>query len=204
MPLINHMSPMTSGEKLWFETQADKDKRYIHHPCCFHLPSGKRYTPDFYCMEDNVFIELVCTRQAFHQNKHKYDEMNHCYPEVTFQIVKVYVGNLSPYEVRPPRRNQSIDRIISKRHGISQTRVAKARLGDTYITDPLVAVDLANATGNDPLSFINPIRRERYAAAFPFMVDRNLPIPESIGPNPTKIPRRHCYLSSDLQQAVND
>lgn len=202
MPLINHMSPMTSGEKLWFETQADKDKRYIHHPCIFHFPDGMRYTPDFYCIDDNVFIELICTRQAFFQNKHKYNAIKLHYPQVSFQIVKTYRGNINPLLTRPGKQAR-IDRDIAVKYGTNQAAMKRIILGEAYTRSPLIAMDVAGITGADPLSFIHPMKRERYAAAFPFMVDRSLPIPVSVGPNPTKKPRKRRFLSSDFRKAVN-
>jgi hypothetical protein len=67
-------------------------KNWIHHPANFKF-NGETYTPDFYDGERNVFIEVVGSHQAFHQNKYKYELMEKYYPKISFEIRK-YTGNI--------------------------------------------------------------------------------------------------------------
>lgn len=60
---------------------------WIHHPAMFKL-NGEKYTPDFYDQEQNVFIEVSGTRQAYEQAKYKYELFRDLYPNINFEIRK--------------------------------------------------------------------------------------------------------------------
>jgi len=62
-------------------------QNWIHHPAMFNL-AEKKYTPDFYDGERNVFIEISGTRQAYHQNKDKYQLFRKLFPKLLFEIRK--------------------------------------------------------------------------------------------------------------------
>jgi len=62
-----------------------KHNNWIYLPAIFRL-NGINYEPDFYDGERNVFIEVVGSRQAFHQNKHKYLLFIKLYPKITFEV----------------------------------------------------------------------------------------------------------------------
>lgn len=57
-------------------------------PSFFRLshPEMNRYTPDFYDIERNVYIEVVGSRQAYHQNKEKYEVFQETYPGIAFEL----------------------------------------------------------------------------------------------------------------------
>ena len=59
--------------------------RWIYHPAVFYF-NGLRYSPDFYDMERNAFIEVSGSRQAYHKNKDKYVMFRENYPEIKFEI----------------------------------------------------------------------------------------------------------------------
>lgn len=61
------------------------DLPFIHQPAKFNIKYSS-YTPDFYDVTRNTFIEVIATRQAFHQNKDKYDAMRNEFPQVNFEI----------------------------------------------------------------------------------------------------------------------
>ena len=58
---------------------------WIYEPVTFRL-NEERYTPDFYDAERNFFIEVVGTKQAYHQNKKKYQLFKRLYPKINFEI----------------------------------------------------------------------------------------------------------------------
>ena len=60
---------------------------WIHQPALFHF-NGKKYTPDFYDAERNVWIEVSRTRQAYSANREKYQLFRQYYPLLTFEIRK--------------------------------------------------------------------------------------------------------------------
>lgn len=62
-----------------------KHRNWIHQPAMFNL-GDTRYIPDFYDGERNVFIEVVGSRQAFHQNKEKYKLFAEKFPKIVFEI----------------------------------------------------------------------------------------------------------------------
>jgi hypothetical protein len=62
-------------------------KNWIPQPANFYL-DGLKYTPDFYDAERNVFVEVSRTRQAYGQNKHKYQLFRELFPQLNFEIRK--------------------------------------------------------------------------------------------------------------------
>jgi hypothetical protein len=60
---------------------------WLYEPASFKLyENDMYYTPDFYDNENNVFIEVVGSRQAYHQNKKKYAEFKKLFPKIGFEI----------------------------------------------------------------------------------------------------------------------
>ena len=60
-------------------------KNYIHQPAFFRL-NGFGYSPDFYDGARNVFIEVVGSRQAYHQNKEKYVLFRKLFSGITLEL----------------------------------------------------------------------------------------------------------------------
>lgn len=60
----------------------------FEQPSFFPLshPEMQRYTPDFYDVERDVYIEVVGTRQAYQQNKGKYKVFRKEYPHIKFEL----------------------------------------------------------------------------------------------------------------------
>ena len=58
---------------------------WIYEPVIFRL-NEEKYTPDFYDAEENIFIEVAGTRQAYHKNKEKYKLLKKLYPKIKFEI----------------------------------------------------------------------------------------------------------------------
>lgn len=80
---------MNNNEKLFIEVYGE-GKTYQYHPAWFHLSSGTKYMPDFYCKEDDTYIEVSGTKQAYHDNKKKYRQFVLDYPNVKFKIIHLY------------------------------------------------------------------------------------------------------------------
>lgn len=78
-----HLHPR---EQLFLEKHANLNKTYIGHPPFFRFKDGRKYTADFYCKEDDTFIEVVGCRQAYHANKDKYILMGVEFPSVKFEL----------------------------------------------------------------------------------------------------------------------
>lgn len=65
---------------------AQMNSSLIYQPATFHLPKFS-YTPDFYDPLNDIFYEVVGTRQAFHQSKMKLKELNKFFPNIKLLIV---------------------------------------------------------------------------------------------------------------------
>lgn len=61
----------------------------IYQPCAFRF-NGTSYNPDFYDPQENVFFEIVGSRQAFHQNKKKIELFHIKYPYIKLEIIFDY------------------------------------------------------------------------------------------------------------------
>ena len=75
------------GEFEFVRSFFNKNTNWVHQPALFYF-DGKKYRPDFYDVERNVFIEVSRTRQAYSKNKHKYDLFRKLYPKLNFEIRK--------------------------------------------------------------------------------------------------------------------
>jgi hypothetical protein len=73
-----------------------------YEPETFYLSNGTKYVPDFYCEESEAFIEIIGTRQAYYNNRHKYELFRREY----FPLVMVVVrgGTASLFEEYKPLR----------------------------------------------------------------------------------------------------
>lgn len=60
-------------------------KKWHYEPTLFRLKT-ELYTPDFYDAERNVFIEVVGTRQAYYQNRSKYENFREQFPKINLEI----------------------------------------------------------------------------------------------------------------------
>jgi len=69
---------------LYLESQG---KAFAYEPICFKLKKS-RYTPDFYCPDDNTFYEVIGTRQALHMSRAKIIRFLNEYPEIKFKLVR--------------------------------------------------------------------------------------------------------------------
>lgn len=57
-----------------------------YQPVAFYFLDGTKYTPDFYDVERNTFIEVAATRQAYHINRAKYLLMKIEFPKINFEV----------------------------------------------------------------------------------------------------------------------
>lgn len=87
------MSNPNKNEILFLETMANKNKTYIYHPSWFTFSNGKKYMPDFYCKEDDEYIEISGTRQAYHANKSKYKRFAKEFKNINFKIIHIWKLN---------------------------------------------------------------------------------------------------------------
>jgi len=78
---------MNKREEEFAEFLINQNKSFSFEPLRFQLKNTK-YTPDFYCPEDDTFYEVVGSRQAIHANKIKILEFKKKYPDLKFELVK--------------------------------------------------------------------------------------------------------------------
>ncbi len=58
------------------------------------------YRPDFFLPDENLYIEVVGTPQAYYANRHKIAEMKKTYPNIRFIVVD-YKNNPYVHRTRP-------------------------------------------------------------------------------------------------------
>ena len=71
--------------ELKFVSNYFKHNKWIYEPATFRF-NGKRYTPDFYDKEREIFIEVVGSRQSYHQNKERYEAFLISFPGIRLEI----------------------------------------------------------------------------------------------------------------------
>lgn len=93
----------------------------------FHLPSlNTTYRPDFYAPVENIYYEVVGTRQAYSANRHKYEAMAVEHPEVTLYFVCGNGQPYTPYEVKPGTSFTTFLRAIGRLGGRRRAQVLTA------------------------------------------------------------------------------
>ena len=137
---------MESCEQTFLNSISAKEKTYTHHPCWFKFMNGDKYMPDFYCHEDNEYIEVAGTRQAYHANKQKYALMKIEYPSIKFRIVHLWK------KTNPLFMNKSA---IAKSSGATKTMVSYVAKNKRKTTNVLLAMELARLMGARPVDFLS-------------------------------------------------
>jgi hypothetical protein len=72
------------------------DKPFLYTPATFKLPPGSdraTYTPDFYDVTRDVWIEVVGSRQAYFSSKGSYKSFHAMYPNLKFEI-RAFTGEI--------------------------------------------------------------------------------------------------------------
>lgn len=88
--IVNHkQSKMFPKERLFTQLLNKQKRKWVYAPHCFRL-NKTTYTPDFYLPEENLYIEIVGSRQAFHSNKKKIIKFKKLYPHIKFEIKRYY------------------------------------------------------------------------------------------------------------------
>ncbi len=82
LPLIQHYREI-EFIKIFFN-----HKDWLYHPVIFRADNF-RYEPDFYDKKRDIFIEMVGTKQAFANNRKKYEKLMELFPRLKFEIRKV-------------------------------------------------------------------------------------------------------------------
>jgi hypothetical protein len=90
---------MNKSEVIFLEQFADPNKTYIPQPKTFDL-IDTTYLPDFYCVEDAEYIEVVGSR--IQPDKHI--QFRVMYPELKLKLVTVPMGKKATVVKRPPRK----------------------------------------------------------------------------------------------------
>lgn len=70
-----------------FADLLDKQNRKWQYPASRFKINDTHYRPDFYLPNENLYIEVVGSRQAYHANKKKIAKFLHLYPHIKFTIV---------------------------------------------------------------------------------------------------------------------
>ena len=109
-------------------------KNWVYQPACFHL-GERKYTPDFYDGERNVFIEIVGTTQAFYSNKDKYLLFKELFPRIILEF-RDKNGEICFFEkdnnIKPVKSITYIDN-TEKAHAIFEKELAdiECKSGET-------------------------------------------------------------------------
>ncbi len=81
------MYPMYPSERIFADYLESQGKTYKAQPKTFKF-AGMSYRPDFYCIEENTYYEVIATRGAYYRLKKKMECFVKTYPHMKFKIVK--------------------------------------------------------------------------------------------------------------------
>lgn len=107
---------MHKREEIFLDRHLGKNKTYEYQPRWFRFKNGAKYMPDFYCFEDNTYIEVVGSKQAFYRGVPKYKLMRKEYSEIKLEFIAIdcfksakdsaYFENMIfNHKYKPKRRN---------------------------------------------------------------------------------------------------
>jgi hypothetical protein len=89
-----------------FADLLDEQKREWVYPSPRFRLGNTTYRPDFYLPKEDLYIEVVGTRQAYHNNRNKIAKFMEIYPKIKFKVisletnVKTYFGIIIPRDKR--------------------------------------------------------------------------------------------------------
>lgn len=135
---------MNEREAVFAHTFFEHDQ-WEYEARVFRLSPHCSYTPDFYDAKRDVYIEVVGSRQAYNQNKVKYDFFQTQYPELKFELRRPD-GEIF---INRKRMNLYCHEGIAKQIGIHQSTLSNILTGRRRSSWDL-AKRLAEFTGTHP------------------------------------------------------
>ena len=155
-------APINHRERAFMFAMALCNKRLLYESQCFYLSDGTRYTPDFHCPKEDIYYELVGTRQAWHQSKRKLELFKKDYPDINFKIIfkygkklikRSYTNNLGIKKLRQLFKEKGLSQIkASELSGIPQPTISRHLNGNKI--DPQIAAKYEKAFGIPKEDFI--------------------------------------------------
>lgn len=76
---------LTAGDKEFAENLVSLGVEFIYQPSYFRI-GDTRYTPDFYVPSEQIYYEVITTRQAMNQDRSKIEMVYKLYPFVKIKI----------------------------------------------------------------------------------------------------------------------
>lgn len=98
---------MHKREKLYADMLDKNGIKWLYSPKKFDLP-GCYYRPDFYLPDEDLYVEIAGTRQAYNINKNKYKIFQSIYPKLNFVVLRP--DGIS-YFTRKKRENNSVGKV---------------------------------------------------------------------------------------------
>jgi len=95
---------MHKREKIFADLLDSQNRKWIYPTKRFKIGRKKYYKPDFYLPEEDLYIEVVGSRQAYHINKDKISKFKKLYPKIKFQVLNCE-GNNYPRERKWRKKN---------------------------------------------------------------------------------------------------
>lgn len=150
-------------------------KTYKHHPRWFLLQEGDKYMPDFYCNEDDEYIEVAGTRQAYHANKEKYCRFTEQYPYLNFCIYKLYNNSIEKYksngnaesEYNHNQLHAMMPNEIAAKYNVSPAFISMMKRGDKFTEKRELAKAVSALTGKRAILYIPARLRPAFSAIDP-------------------------------------
>jgi len=96
---MNGEEKMYPREQQFANLLTKQKRKWIYHPKRFEI-DDTHYEPDFYLPKENLYIEVVGTRQAFHSNKEKYKKLKELFPNINLRILTVEGKPYPPKKIK--------------------------------------------------------------------------------------------------------
>ena len=81
-PIISIISNINHSAEIIFH---NNHPSFYHHPACFHF-GDEKYYPDFYDPDNNIFYEIIGSRQRFQQLREKLKSFINAYPKIVLVV----------------------------------------------------------------------------------------------------------------------
>jgi len=76
-------------EKIFADKLNKEGIAFIPRPVKFDFPDGTSYAPDFYLIDEKLFIEIVGNRQTKWNHKKDFENLAKFYPQINLKVEKV-------------------------------------------------------------------------------------------------------------------
>jgi len=152
------------GERTFAKVMKARGDKFIHQPHIKHI----KLRPDFYCLNDDTYYEVIGTRQAYYAKKRKLLKAQKI--GIKIKIVEpngeLFISNKRKQEIIHIDGIQVLSAKTKIKPQIKPQFKHQLKTHKRYTLNITVALKMQSLTGKPALSFVHPNKRKMFVLAY--------------------------------------